>query len=80
MNEVAFLLWTRDNPTQEQNLTFGDPLSVLESDFRPGQPIKIVAHGYTDDGKVPWIVTLRDEYLAAGKHILKFRERLYFAT
>ena len=68
VNEVAFMLWTRSNPMTEQNLTFGDALSVLESDFQLGQPVKILAHGYTDNGAVPWIVGLRGAFLVAGDY------------
>ena len=66
-SDVRFLLFTRQNPDQEQILEFDNPDSVTNSNFNPNLPTKILVHGYTDNGKVGWVMNTKDGYLGVGE-------------
>ena len=66
VSEVKFLLYTRENPLEEQILTFDDRGSVDVSNFDPEKSTKILIHGYTDNGKVDWIKDATAAYLEKG--------------
>lgn len=66
--DVHFLLWTRENPYKEYEIIHDDLFSISNSNFKASRPTKILVHGYTDNGKVGWIRSVRDKYLDQGDY------------
>ena len=65
---TKYLLWTRLNPVQEQELIFDDYFSVQNSDFDNEKLTKIVVHGYTGFGTMGWVTNMRNAILQKGKY------------
>lgn len=67
-DDVSFYLWTRANPKHPSILRLDDTLafSLDNSNFDPSKPIKVLAHGYTDNGRTGWIIDARDKLLEKG--------------
>ena len=63
---TKYLLWTRSNPDQEQELIFDDLLSVRNSSFDPTKLTKIVVHGYTGFGTMGWVENVKNAFLLKG--------------
>jgi len=64
LENTRFLLWTRQNPTEFQELKIGDVSKLTESGFNNDVPTKIFAHGFTDNGhSLKFVMNMRDEYL-----------------
>jgi pancreatic triacylglycerol lipase len=65
--DMFFLLFTRDNPTTGQNITWSLE-SIANSNFRRGAPVRVLTHGWTasaSSGENP--LTTR-EFLALGDY------------
>eukprot|EP00095_Tigriopus_kingsejongensis_P006236 maker-scaffold301_size216225-snap-gene-1.24 protein:Tk06236 transcript:maker-scaffold301_size216225-snap-gene-1.24-mRNA-1 annotation:"lipase" len=62
-NDVHFWLWTQSNPYIDQTLILDNTTSVEESHFDPSQPIKILIHGFSDDGRCSFVRMVRNAYL-----------------
>ena len=63
---TKFYLWTRQNPSVEQELIWGDLPSILNSNFESSKPTKVLVHGCTGNGKQQWVLDTRDNYLSIG--------------
>ena len=63
---TKYLLWTRSNPDQEQELIFDDLLSVRNSSLDPAKLTKIVVHGYTGFGTMGWVENVKNAFLLKG--------------
>ena len=63
---TKYLLWTRSNPDQEQELIFNDLFSVRNSSFDPTKLTKIVVHGYTGFGTMGWVENVKNAFLLKG--------------
>lgn len=63
---VQFLLFTRSNPDDEQILSIGEPKSIIESNFNPDLPTKVIIHGWVGKGTSWWILQMKDVYLEQG--------------
>ncbi|TRY63468.1 hypothetical protein TCAL_11838 [Tigriopus californicus] len=66
-DRVKFFIWTRDNPGIEDLIlpsNLDNDLSA--SHFKAGLPIKILIHGFSDNGKTDWITNMRDTFLENG--------------
>ena len=46
VNDIHFLLWTPENPSagDEQMLLFGDADSIVNSNFDPSRPTKVIIY------------------------------------
>lgn len=64
-NDVVFLLFTRQNPTVGQIITF-DPASLQNSNFNPSHPTRFSVHGWQSDAETVSNTVLRDAFLAIG--------------
>ena len=65
---TRFYLWTRANPTVEQELIWGDLSSLSDSNFNSSLPTKVLVHGCTGNGKQQWVLNTRDNYLSQGNY------------
>uniref|UniRef100_A0A2I9LPH1 Phospholipase A1 n=1 Tax=Centruroides hentzi TaxID=88313 RepID=A0A2I9LPH1_9SCOR len=63
--DVQFLLMTRKNPDIYQKLRAGNNNSFVISNFEEGKPVKMIVHGYSEDGFQIWIKDLIRELLTA---------------
>ena len=63
---TRFYLWTRENPTSEQELLFDDLSSIQQSNFDAKRKIKVLVHGYCDGGKTGWVINTRNQFLEKG--------------
>jgi pimeloyl-ACP methyl ester carboxylesterase len=66
-NPVRFYLWTRDNPDSEdvilpRNLAIG----LRHSHVKKDRPLKMLIHGFADNGKTGWVLRMKRRYLEAG--------------
>ncbi|KZC04270.1 Lipase member H-A [Dufourea novaeangliae] len=62
--EVTFFLYTKRNPETSQQILVDDTGSnLLETNFVPSNPTKIVIHGYDSDMQLTYLVDVRMEYL-----------------
>ena len=66
---TKYLLWTRSNPDQEQELIFDNLISVRNSSFDPTKLTKIVVHGYTGFGTMGWVENVKNAFLLKGNQI-----------
>ncbi|XP_064487806.1 pancreatic triacylglycerol lipase-like [Ornithodoros turicata] len=63
---TTFLLYTRDNPSIHEYLVPSSHYDLLNTQFNPRRPTKLVVHGYMDNiviGK--WLFDMRDKILQA---------------
>ncbi|KAK7080492.1 hypothetical protein SK128_009156, partial [Halocaridina rubra] len=58
-----FCLYTRENPDTCQGLRVLDPKSIALSNFRVGEAVKILTHGYLEHGDKKWLKKMVSEYL-----------------
>ncbi|XP_046440216.1 pancreatic lipase-related protein 2-like isoform X2 [Daphnia pulex] len=58
-----FLLWTRRNPNEFQELLINDTAALQASNFDRKNPTRIYAHGFTGNGQNHWSLRLRDRFL-----------------
>ena len=72
---TKFYLWTRQNPSVEQELIWGDLPSILNSNFESSKQTKVLVHGCTGNGKQQWVLDTRDNYLSIGNNY--FRDGLH---
>ena len=63
---TKYLIWTRSNPDQEQELIFDDLLSVRNSTFDATKLTKVVVHGYTGFGTMGWVNNVKNAFLLKG--------------
>ena len=63
---TRFYLWTKDNPSNEQELLFDDLASIEMSHFNAKRQTKVLVHGYTGNGKQGWVTTMRNHFLQKG--------------
>eukprot|EP00095_Tigriopus_kingsejongensis_P009489 maker-scaffold661_size154698-snap-gene-0.19 protein:Tk09489 transcript:maker-scaffold661_size154698-snap-gene-0.19-mRNA-1 annotation:"pancreatic triacylglycerol lipase-like" len=65
-DKVKFYIWTTDNLSVEDLI---HPCSMMHdlssSHFKAGQPIKILIHGFSDNGKTGWVTGFKDKFLKA---------------
>ncbi|CAG0885948.1 unnamed protein product [Darwinula stevensoni] len=61
---AAFYLYTPENPTDPQTISWEDLEIIQQSNWRPGRPTKFLAHGFNEDGFHPWMIGLKDTFLA----------------
>ncbi|XP_046737197.1 lipase member H [Diprion similis] len=68
-DEVKFFLYTRRNREngQEVNITKSGSSNIRELNFNPGNPTKVIIHGYNSDMQLDSLVRIRNEYLARGE-------------
>ena len=66
---TRYLLWSRQNPEQEQELIFNDLMSVHNSTFDPKKLTKIVVHGYTGFGTMGWVTNVKNAFLLKGNFL-----------
>merc|ERR1712038_1777441 len=50
LSKVNFYLWTPENPVDHQEVQL-DLVSLLESNFDPARPTKILSHGWNSHGR-----------------------------
>lgn len=65
-DDVDFLLWTPDNPTEQEHLKVGDVTLLNSTHFNKNLPTKILVHGYTDTGTTGWVLNVKSKYLKKG--------------
>ena len=63
---TKYYLWSNANQNQEQELIFDNVESVMNSNFNANLPMKMLVHGYTDNGKSSWVIRVKDEFLKQG--------------
>ncbi|XP_077987392.1 inactive pancreatic lipase-related protein 1-like, partial [Glandiceps talaboti] len=69
---VLFWLYTRNNPDDEQVIKRNDPNSLLNSNFDHLKDSKFIIHGWTNNGKEPWIIDIRHEFLNSEEDLNVF--------
>ena len=65
-NSVRFFLWTRGNAGTEDADVIAFPKissGLRNSHFRPDRPVKVLIHGFADDGKTAWVTRAKGKYL-----------------
>lgn len=67
---TKYYLWTRDNPSTHQELTFADVDSLLNSNFDSGRKTKVLVHGYTGFGTQGWVLRMKGKFLEKGDDTL----------
>ena len=68
-NSVRFFLWTGENAETENADVIAFPKiasGLRNSHFRPGRPVKVLIHGFADDGKTAWVTKAKTKYLSVG--------------
>lgn len=64
--EVTFFLYTRRNPEDGQEiLVNGTSSNLHNTNFVPGNPTKIIVHGYDSDMQLTYLVDVRRQYLSS---------------
>ncbi|CAD7079314.1 unnamed protein product [Hermetia illucens] len=65
---ARFLLYTRKNPTNAQELYQADSDGLKKSNFDASRPTRFIIHGFINDGDSEVNVVVRDAYLARGDY------------
>ena len=61
---TRFLLWTPENPEIPQEILFQDLTSLQNSSFKSdNRTTKLLVHGYTGNGQLPWIIEVKNNFL-----------------
>ena len=66
VTDTIFVLFTRSNPTSGQIIELGNPQSLVNSNFNPNHPVRVLIHGWQSDASSPSNTLPRDAYLATG--------------
>lgn len=66
LRDVRFLLFTRSNPTNGQQLVFGDFNSIRNSNFNANLPTRVIIHGFQSDSDSDVNVLLTAAFLRNG--------------
>ncbi|XP_053971283.1 uncharacterized protein LOC128872516 isoform X2 [Hylaeus volcanicus] len=62
--EVTFFLYTQRNPNDSQQILVDETGSnLLQTNFTPSNPTKIIVHGYDSSMRLSYLVDVRNEYL-----------------
>lgn len=70
-DRVKFFVWTKENPGMEDLILPSNLVNDLNaSHFKPGLPIKILIHGFSDNGKTEWVTNMRDAFLEHGDSVV----------
>jgi hypothetical protein len=65
--DIFFLLFTRQNPTVGQRLSF-DLNTVRNSNWNPNNAVRFVVHGWTASSDAIFNIFLREEFLKVADH------------
>lgn len=52
---TRFLLYTRDNPNNYQEISAGKPQTISNSHFKTSRKSRFIIHGYLDNGEKIWL-------------------------
>lgn len=63
MSSVRFRLFTRRNKDECQEISPTDLSTIWNSNFNPKEFTRIVIHGYTENGNVPWMKDMCQTFL-----------------
>jgi len=72
--KTEFFMYTPDNQTQAQSLSYKDIDTIKNSGFKRDLPLKVVIHGYANDWSNPntdWMRTMRAEFFKVTKSKLR---------
>jgi Lipase len=67
INDMFFLLFTRDNPTVAQRITF-DVASITSSNWRRNHGVRFLIHGWGSSSNSGENGRTRNEFLARADH------------
>ena len=68
INDMFFLLFTRDNPTTGQRINIFDRASLDASNWRANSNVRILIHGWTTSAEAVENLFTRDELLQSADH------------
>ncbi|XP_064624726.1 pancreatic triacylglycerol lipase-like isoform X2 [Lineus longissimus] len=61
--QTTFHLFTKRNHQSEQILVADNNVTITNSMFDPTKETKVIVHGFIDNGRLPWVLKIKDEYL-----------------
>ncbi|XP_077295951.1 pancreatic lipase-related protein 2-like [Arctopsyche grandis] len=64
-SDVVFRLYTRKNPTNANVITYGNVNSLTSSNFDKSKPVKIISHGWNNNGGSEVNTLITERFLAA---------------
>lgn len=62
-SDVRFYLFSRRNPTISQQIVFRDQLSLIQSNYNPSLPTRVIIHGFQSDASSDVNVLLTEAFL-----------------
>jgi len=65
---ISYELFTKENKEQGVHLNVDDTARLKDSPFNPAWPVKIIIHGWTDNGDTFWLHDIRRNYLSIGDY------------
>jgi len=65
---ISYELFTQDNKEQAVHLNVNDTAQLKDSPFNPAWPVKIIIHGWSDNGNTLWLHDIRQNYLSVGDY------------
>jgi len=67
-DDISYELFTKNNKEQGVHLNMDDITQLKDSPFNPAWPVKIIIHGWTDNGDTFWLHDIRRNYLSIGDY------------
>ena len=63
---TRWYLWTRQNPTENQEIFYDNLTSIEQSNFDSSKKTIVLVHGYNGNGKQGWAISMKNAYLQKG--------------
>ena len=63
---TRWYLWTRQNPTENQEIFYDNLTSIQQSNFDSSKKTIVLVHGYNGNGKQGWAISMKNAYLQKG--------------
>ncbi|TGZ51575.1 hypothetical protein DBV15_11012 [Temnothorax longispinosus] len=73
-SRVSFFLYNKDNVNDPKPLYVNDEAALKNSNFDPAKPTRFITHGWTDSGKSPVCILIRDAYLGHKDYNMCIRD------
>ena len=63
---TRWYLWTRQNPTENQEIFYDNLTSIEQSNYDASKKTIVLVHGYNGNGKQGWAISMKNAYLQKG--------------
>ncbi|XP_070164926.1 pancreatic triacylglycerol lipase [Polyergus mexicanus] len=67
-SEIAYIIYTRSNPTEGTRVTLNDTTNFADSDFKPSRKTKFITHGWKSSAMSVGLLKMKEAFLTHGDY------------